>query len=102
MFRHLVALSIQCSAIAPRRTARSRHTGLRARLTRINLPLQSIVHRVRRRLVLCDEDEFNRHVRCVLERFLREVTALTQGVDGRLRTKELMDLKRAASAACEA
>ena len=50
---------------------------------------------------MCDEDEFNRHVRCVLERFLREVTALTQGVDGRLRTKELMDLKRAASAACE-
>lgn len=102
LFHRLAALSAQCAAIVPGRSARSRHTQLRRRLARINLPLLSVVHRVRRGLVLCDEAEFDRHVRCTLERFRCDITALAQGVGNRLRSDELLALRRAAVAACEA
>ena len=101
-FHRLLTLSMQCDAIAPGRSAGSRYTHFRRRLALINLPLQSVVHRVRRRLVLCDEAEFERHVRGVLEQFRRDLVSLTQGVGNRLRTKEVRRLTQAAIAACEA
>jgi hypothetical protein len=100
--RKLLALSTQCAAVVLGRSARSRHTWLRQRLARINLPLQSVLHRVRRRLVLCGEADFEQHVRCVLGRFRCDVVALVQGLSNRLRSDELLALKRAAVVACEA
>lgn len=101
-FHRLLALSLQCAAIAPGRTARSRHTGFRRRLARMNLPLQSVVNRVRRQLVLCDEAEFQRHVRCVLEQFRIDLVAVAQGLGNSLLSDALVALTHAAIAACEA
>jgi hypothetical protein len=98
LLRHLIALTDQCASIALARRARTRHTHLRRRLARINLPLQSVVHRVRRRLVLCDEAEFERHVRAVLARFRSDVLVLVRSLDNRARTAEVLALLTA----CEA
>jgi hypothetical protein len=68
----------------------------------MNLPLQSVVNRVRRQLVLCDEAEFQQHVRRVLERFRCDVAALVQGLGNRLRSDALLALNTAAAEACEA
>ena len=103
LFFRIVALSAQCAAVCPQRSALSRQTWLRRQLARINLPLLSVVHRVRRRLVLCGEAEFYQHMRSVLERFRCDVAALTQGHWGACPPSEpLRLLTRAASAACEA
>ena len=103
LFFRIVALSAQCAAVCPQRSALSRQTWLRRQLARINLPLLSVVHRVRRRLVLCGEAEFQQHMRSVLERFRCDVVALTQGLLGKCPPSEpLRLLTRAASAACEA
>jgi len=101
-FHRLLALSMQCAAIEPRRCTKSRRTELRRRLAHINRPLQSVVHRVRRRLVLCDEAEFQRHVRCVLEQFRIDLVAVAQGTSNSLRSDALIALTHAAIAACEA
>jgi hypothetical protein len=101
MIQRLVAITDQCAAIAMARSARTRHTRLKQRLARINLPLQSIVHRVRRGLVLCDEAEFDRHVRAALSQFSVDMVAFVRSLDNGTRTDELLALKQAAMAACE-
>ena len=101
LFHQLVALSAQCASIAPARRAHTRHTWLRRHLARLNVPLQSVVGRVRRRLVQCDEAEFERHVRAVLVRFRSDLVTLVRSLDSTTRTDELMALKRAV-VACDA
>jgi hypothetical protein len=102
LFFRIVALSAQCAAVCPQRSALSRQTWLRRQLARINLPLLSVVHRVRRRLVLCGEAEFYQHMRAVLERFRCDVVALTQGLLGKCPPSEpLRLLAKAAIVACE-
>lgn len=101
LFHQLVALSAQCAAITPPRRASTRHTWLRRHLARLNLPLQSVVGRVRRRLVQCDEAEFERHVRAVLARFRDDVVTLVRSLDNTTRTNALVELQRAVMA-CDA
>lgn len=98
LFHQLVALSAQCASIAPPRRAHTRHTWLRRHLARINLPLQSVVGRVRRGLVQCDAAEFERHVRAVLLRFRVDLVTLVRSLDSATRTEELMVLQRAVMA----
>jgi hypothetical protein len=74
------------------RQSDSRNTHLRRRLLQLNLPLMSVLNRVRRGLVLCDEDEFVRALQAVVERFRSGVRSLVRSLKNGERTESLMAL----------
>ena len=98
MLQQLVAISDQCGSITLARRSHTRHTRLRRRLACLNMPLLSVVNRVRRQLILCDEAEFQRHVRAVLARFRSEVLVLVRSLDNVTRTEGVLALLQAVMA----
>ena len=88
----LGSLSRQCAAITFTRHSCSRNTRLKRKLNKLNLPLVSVLHRLRRGLVLCEEAEFEQHVRSVLARFHVAVHSLTRSLENGSRTPQVLAL----------
>ena len=95
MLSVLASLSQQCAAISFARHSCSRSTRVKRRLMKLNLPLVSVLHRLRRGLVLCNETEFEQHVRSVLARFHVEVHLITQSLENGERTPQVLALMEA-------
>jgi hypothetical protein len=92
MIACVTKLSGQCSRIKIRREITTRRTSTKHRLAQINLPLLSILHRLRWGLVLCAREEFEAHVRLALVQFHREIQTLVRVVENGIRCPELMVL----------
>ena len=92
MLHTIAALSDQCARIAITRRSDSRNTHLRRRLMRLNMPLLSVVNRVRWGMVLCGEEEFGRHLYRILNRFRVRVRSLVRSLDNEERSDELLAL----------
>ncbi len=92
LLRTVARASRQCASITVARRSDSRNTNLRRRLVRLNLPLVSVLNRVRRGLVLCDEDEFARVLQAILDRFRAEVRALVRSLPNGERPEALLAL----------
>ena len=91
----MVSLSLRCASITFARRAGSRNTELRQRFVRLNLPMVSVLNRLRRGLVLCNEAEFEQHARDVLARFYFDAHALARSLPNGERTPELLALVEA-------
>ena len=80
LITHVDNLSKQCAAITISRRANDRHTALRRRLARVNLPLISVLCKLKRKLVVqsVTSEEFESYVRSVLYRFRSDIQSLVQ------------------------
>lgn len=94
----LSSFSKQCAAISVARHACSRNTDMKRRLAKLNLPLMSVLNRLRRGLVLCSESEFQQHVHRVLTRFCGEVQALVRSLENGKRVPKILALMHAVNA----
>ncbi len=101
LLRRVACLSRRCELLQVPRRFDCRRTLYRRRLAALGLPLRSILNRLRRGLVLCDQGSFVAHVRHALMRFEFGLRALVSMLPNQDRTDEMMALVGAARAAVQ-
>lgn len=92
MISSVTRLSKQCAAITFDRTRKTRSTPAKHRLAQINLPLISVLNRLKWRLVIQDHAEFEKHVRLALVEFHREIQLMVQAMPSGMRSNPLLML----------
>lgn len=91
----MASLSQKCAAVAVTRCSDTRNTHLKRKLAKLNLPLLSVLNRLRRGLVLCGEADLEQHARKILARFCLEAHVLTRSLENGARTAQIFALMHA-------
>ena len=101
LLRRIVRLSRWCADVPIQRLADNRRTEVRHRCAELNLPLQSVIIRLRRRLVVCEKAVFVAHMRDVLRAFELGIRELVTSMWSQDKGDGLVALLKAASEAIE-